>query len=31
MFGIAEARTNPRGVYAGLNQLGWTEATEHDW
>jgi len=31
MFGISEARTNPRGVYAGLVQLGCTEATERAW
>jgi glutathione S-transferase len=31
MFGISEARTKPRGVYAGLVQLGCTEATEQAW
>ena len=31
MFGISEARSNPRGVYAGLVQLGCTEETEHAW
>jgi hypothetical protein len=31
MFGISEARSNPRGVYAGLVQLGCTEATEQAW
>jgi len=31
MFGLSEARTNPRAVYAGLIQLGCTEATEQAW
>jgi glutathione S-transferase len=31
LFGISEARTNPRGVYAGLVHLGCTEATEQAW
>lgn len=31
MFGISEARTNPRGVYAGLVHLGCTEETEQAW
>ena len=31
LFGISEARSNPRGVYAGLVQLGCTEATEEAW
>ena len=31
LFGMSEARTNPRGVYAGLIQLGCTEATEQAW
>jgi len=31
MFGISESRTNPRGVYAGLVQLGVDEKTEHAW
>ncbi len=31
MFGISQARTNPRGVYAGLVHLGCTEATEQAW
>jgi len=31
MFGISQARTNPKGVYAGLVQLGVTEKTEHAW
>ena len=31
MFGISQARTNPQGVYAGLIQLGCTEATEQAW
>jgi glutathione S-transferase len=30
-FGISEARQNPRGPYAGLIQLGCTEATEGVW
>jgi glutathione S-transferase len=30
-FGISESRSNPRGVYAGLVQLGSTERTEHAW
>jgi glutathione S-transferase len=31
MFRMSEARTNPQAVYAGLIQLGCTEATEHAW
>jgi glutathione S-transferase len=31
LFGLSEARTNPRGVYAGLVHLGCTEATEQAW
>jgi glutathione S-transferase len=31
MFGISEARTNPRGVYAGLVHLGCTRETEQAW
>lgn len=31
MFGLSEARTNPRGTYAGLVHLGCTEATEQAW
>lgn len=31
LFGISEARSRPRGVYAGLVQLGCTEATEEAW
>ncbi len=31
LFGISEARTNPRGVYAGLVHLGCTPETEHAW
>ena len=31
MFNIAEARTNPKGTYAGLVHLGCTEATEQAW
>ena len=31
MFGISESRSNPRGVYAGLVQLGVTERTEKAW
>ncbi len=31
LFGLSEARTNPRGVYAGLVHLGCTEATEGAW
>ena len=31
MFGISEARSNPIGVYAGLVDLGCTEATEQAW
>ncbi len=31
MFGISEARTNPRGVYAGLVHLGCTRETEAAW
>ena len=30
-FGISESRSNPRGVYAGLVQLGSNERTEHAW
>jgi len=30
-FGIADARRDPRGVYAGLVHLGVTEGTEHAW
>ncbi len=30
-FGIDEARTNPRGVYAGLVHLGVTDKTEAAW
>jgi glutathione S-transferase len=30
-FGIADARSDPRGVYAGLVHLGVTERTEHAW
>ena len=30
-FGISHARTDPRGVYAGLVHLGVTEETEHAW
>lgn len=30
-FGISEARTNPRAVYAGLIELGVTEKTESAW
>lgn len=31
LFQISEARTNPQAVYAGLIQLGCTEATEDAW
>jgi hypothetical protein len=31
MFGLSQARTNPRGTYAGLLHLGCTEATEQAW
>jgi glutathione S-transferase len=31
IFGISEARTNPRGTYAALVQLGCTEETEQAW
>jgi glutathione S-transferase len=31
LFGISEARTNPRGVYAGLIHLGCTTETEDAW
>ena len=31
LFGLSEARTNPRGVYAGLIHLGCSEATEQAW
>lgn len=31
LFGLSEARTNPRGVYAGLIHLGCIEATEQAW
>jgi len=31
MFGLSEARSNPRGVYAGLVHLGCTETTEQAW
>jgi glutathione S-transferase len=31
MFGISEARTKPRGVYAGLVHLGCTPETEQAW
>jgi glutathione S-transferase len=31
VFGISESRSNPRGVYAGLVQLGCDERTEHAW
>jgi len=31
LFGISEARSHPRGVYAGLVHLGCTEATEQAW
>jgi glutathione S-transferase len=31
MFGLSEARSNPRGVYAGLIQLGCTKDTEQAW
>lgn len=31
MFGISEARSNPRGVYAGLVHLGCTPETEQAW
>lgn len=31
LFGISEARTNPRGVYAGLVHLGCTAETEGAW
>ena len=30
-FGISESRSNPRGVYAGLVQLGVDERTEQAW
>ncbi len=31
LFGISEARTNPKGVYAGLLDLGCDARTEHAW
>ncbi len=31
MFGISQARTNPKGVYAGLLHLGVTPETEQAW
>jgi len=31
MFGIHESRSNPRGVYAGLQHLGVNEQTEPAW
>jgi glutathione S-transferase len=31
MFGISQARSDPKGVYAGLVQLGVTPATESAW
>ncbi len=31
LFALSEARTNPKGTYAGLVHLGCTEATEQAW
>ncbi|HEB88645.1 MAG TPA: hypothetical protein ENI85_03660 [Deltaproteobacteria bacterium] len=31
LFGISQARTDPRGVYAGLVQLGCTKETKQAW
>jgi len=31
MFGISTSRSNPKGVYAGLVDLGVTAETEHAW